>query len=134
MNRGERAVCRIRHTVGGQRRTATDARMQIAEIGAEDRVRLRRLGHEEAKHPVVIALQGDPVFPGLRAFAQIGDDLGRVRATVNQIAQMDDGGGGASLMSLIIGNQIMRPEQQVELAVNITDRIAAHGHPLLICA
>ena len=80
----------------------------------------------EREHAVVIALECDPVFPGRRAAHQMIDHAPAIGTTIHQIAQMDDGCFWHRMVIAVDGDQFMRMQQQIKMAVNVAYGVAAH--------
>jgi hypothetical protein len=81
------------------------------------------------EHPVMIALQDDPVLPGGDTGAQILDHARAIRPPVDQIADMDN--RGRAMFRNVAGNPGMDAEQLFKMAVNVTDGIGSHAGLLM---
>ena len=98
--------------------------MQPREIAPQGGVVIGGIGEEAREHRVVIAAQHDPVRG---AATQVVDDAAAVGAPVHEVAQMYDGRAAVAGVALVRRDARMGGAQQVKLAVDIADGIAAHG-------
>jgi hypothetical protein len=70
--------------------------------------------------------------PRLVPLHQVIDDAPAIRAAIDKVAQMDDGGLAVARLAAVFGDQIMRAQEQVEMAVNVAYGVAAH-HACPLC-
>ncbi len=100
--------------------------MQPAEVRAQALFLFLGVTQKAHEHAVVIALECDPVFPGRRAAHQMIDHAPAIGTAIHQIAQMDDGCFWHRMVIAVDGDQFMRMQQQIKMAVNVAYGVAAH--------
>ena len=97
--------------------------MQIAGIGTQTRIMPRKITQISGKHAVMIAQKGDPILPPDLTLHEIVDHAGAVRATVNQITDVNDGTGAMrGLIGVYAG---MRGLEKPQLAMNVADGVGS---------
>ena len=125
MDGSRRAVGGIADAIRGQGFGAADPVVHIGQVRAQARVVPVHVGDKAREHAVMVAFQHDPIFARRNAQPQIVDHAADVRATVDQITDMDD--RGRAMACLIAGDAVMGLTQEVEMAVDVADGVAVHG-------
>ena len=79
------------------------------------------------EHPVMVALQHNPVFTGRNTGPQIFNHPLAVRSAVHQITDMHNRGVIRAMRRPVGRNFAVLFDQQIKMAMNIANSVAAHG-------
>ena len=90
---------------------------------------LAGLSHIEKarEHAVVVALDHLPRLARGHAVHQVLDHAAAIGATVDKVAEVDDGGIMGAMRGAVGGDAGMGGAQKVEMAVDVADGVGDHG-------
>jgi hypothetical protein len=125
----DRAITGIGNAVGAQGVGPPKAGMQPGKLGPQAGFGVPGVNQEASEHPVMVALEDDPVRPTRDPCDEKVEDTPAVRATVDKVADMDH--RARAVQGDVVGDQVMRGLEEVEMPVDIADGVKVHVSALM---